>query len=49
LLAVCHPCCGLAEAGMLARAAIAKASANVILLIMLSLRVFSCSVGRFDS
>jgi hypothetical protein len=30
---------------MLARAVIAKASANVILLIMLSLRVWSCSVG----
>jgi hypothetical protein len=39
LLAVCQLCCGLAEAGMLARALIAKASANVILLIMLFLRV----------
>jgi hypothetical protein len=35
LLAVCQLCCGLAEAGMLARAVIAKASANVILRIML--------------
>jgi len=39
LLAVCQLWRGLAEAGMLARAVIAKASANVILLITLSLRV----------
>jgi hypothetical protein len=47
LLAVCQLCCGLAEAGMLARAVIAKASANVILLIML-FSVFACSVSRWQ-